>query len=589
MEDFIFGTLATEESRLNHLRKVFGGVTHNHNRLPRDPQPGQPTQIFLTLGPSHPHTRAWVYWTNDGSDPEGINGVASNGYATPLNFVSSQWETFMWGYVKTFQGEIPAQEAGRIVRYRVAAGGDNAETIADDGSYYAYYVDNDPAPEWTKEAIIYQIFADRFFCGDPSFPKIEKKPSLKCNGTLRGITYKLDYLSELGVNCLWLTPVFPSPSYHGYDATSFYDINPRLGTKEDFKELIEQAHAHGMRILMDFVPNHWSNQHPNFLEACADKNSPFVKWYTFEEHPNKYKTFFGVKTLPQINLRYAPAREHVTEAAKYWLDFGVDGFRVDYCIGPTPDFYADFRKATRTAKAQSWTFGEAVDPPDSQVTFEGGMDGSLDFMLLEALRNTFAFGKWNARMFADFLNRHEAYFPASFSRPSFLDNHDMNRFLWVAQGDTRKLKLAALCQFSLTGAPVIYYGTEVGLSQPRDMMQNGRAIHEEGRMPMLWDEAQDKDLFQFYRELIAFRKGKASLREGARETVFVNDEVLAYRRKYKNESVVCVLNTSANAVEIDLEIGEADLQVGTSPECKVKPNGSLKRVSLPAYGGVLIQ
>ena len=108
------------------------------------------------------------------------------------------------------------------------------------------------------------------------------------------------------------------------------------------------------------------------------------------------KTFFGVKTLPQTNLRYAPARQHFLDSAKYWLDFGVDGFRVDYCIGPSPDFYADFHRVTRTTKPDSWTFGGAVNPPDSQLTFEGGMDDTLDFMLLGGLRATFAFGKWSA-------------------------------------------------------------------------------------------------------------------------------------------------------------------------------------------------
>lgn len=589
MEDFIFGTLATDESRLKHLTKLHGGVTHNHNRLPRDPQPGQPTQIFLTLGPSHPHNKAWVYWTNDGSDPAGENGVASNGHATPLEPISSEWSTFMWGYIRTFRGEIPAQEAGTIVRYRVAAGGSVTETLADDGTFYAYYVDNDPPPAWTKDAVIYQIFADRFFSPAKDFPAIEDKPSLKCNGTLRGIIEKLDYLAELGINCLWLTPVFPSPSYHGYDATSFYDINPRLGTKEDFKDLIEQSHARGIRILMDFVPNHWSNQHPNFLEACADKHSPFVEWYTFEEHPHKYKTFFGVKTLPQINLRHTAARQHVTGSAKYWLDFGVDGFRVDYCIGPTPDFYADFRQATRTSNPESWTFGEAVDPPDSQLTFEGGMDGALDFMLLEGLRNTFAFGKWNARQLAEFLDRHEAYFPASFSRPSFLDNHDMNRFLWVAKGDTRKLKLAALCQFTLAGAPVIYYGTEVGLSQPRDMMQNGRAIHEEGRMPMLWGDDQNRELFDFYRELIALRKHESALRHGARETVFVDEHVLAYRRIHDGESVLCVMNTAGKDIEVTFDAPESNLQMMTNSGCSIQTEGGKKRFFLPAYGGVIVK
>jgi len=589
MEDFIFGTLATDESRIAHLRNTRGGITHAHKRLPRDPLPGQPIQIDLTVGPDHPHNQAWVYWTNDGSDPEGKNGVASNGHATPLKPIDSEWDTFLWGYIRKFRGEIPLQSAGTVIRYRLSAGQNNEETFADNGTYFAFYVDDDPPPTWTQDAIIYQIFADRFFNTTDDFPQTEDKPSLKCNGTLRGIIEKLDYIAELGVNCIWFTPVFPSPTYHGYDATSFFEINPRLGTKEDFKNLIDGAHERGMRVLMDFVPNHWSNQHPSFIEATQDQNSPYFKWYTFENWPNEYKCFFTSRGLPQINLRYPPAREHVLEAVKYWLDFGVDGYRVDYCIGPTPDFYADFRRVTWTSKPDSWTFGEAVDPPDSQLTFEGGMDGALDFMLLEGLRKTFAFGTWTAKQFAEFLDRHEAYFPPSFTRPSFLDNHDMNRFIWVAQNDIRKLQLAALCQFTLIGAPVIYYGTEVGLSQHNDVMQNGRAIHEETRLPMIWGDDQNKELLEFYRELIGIRKNESVLNHGTRETIFANEEILAYRRINGEDSVVCVMNVSEKALELDLDMPESKLLLGTSSECRIQDAGSGKRIVLPAFGGMIVK
>jgi len=595
MEDFIFGTLATDESRIAHLRDTRGGITHAHKRLPRDPQPGQPIQVELTLGPSHPYHQAWVYWTNDGSDPEGKNGTASNGYATPLKSSGAEWDTFLWGYIRKFSGVIPQQKAGTVVRYRLSAGDGDEEIFADNGTYYAFYVDNDPPPAWTKDAIIYQIFADRFFNTTDDFPQTEDKPSLKCNGTLKGIIEKLDYIAELGVNCVWFTPVFPSPTYHGYDATSFFEINPRLGTKDDFKNLIDGAHERGMRVLMDFVPNHWSNQHPSFVEATQDQNSPYFKWYTFEQWPHEYKCFFTSRGLPQINLRYPPARDHVLEAAKYWLEFGVDGYRVDYCIGPTPDFYADFRRVTRTTKPDSWTFGEAVDPPDSQLTFEGGMDGALDFMLLEGLRKTFAFGTWTAKQFAEFLERHESYFPTSFSRPSFLDNHDMNRFIWVAHNDVRKLKLAALCQFTLVGAPVIYYGTEVGLSQHNDVMQNGRAIHEETRLPMLWDEDQNNELLEFYRELIRTRKNQSALMLGTRETIFANEEVIAYRRTDSTNTLLCVMNISEKALELDLDIKESNLLLGTSPECRIQDAGgktsssSMKRIFLPSFGGMLLK
>jgi cyclomaltodextrinase / maltogenic alpha-amylase / neopullulanase len=588
MEDFIFGTLSTDESRIAYLTNTRGGVTHAQQRSPRDPLPAQAIKIDLTVGPSYPYNQAWVYWTNDRSDPYGTNGNAVNGYATPLESIDSEWATLLWGYVRRFRGEIPGQPAGTVVRYRVSAGNHSEEILADSGTYYGFYVDNDPPPAWTQDVIIYQIFADRFFSPSSDFPKIEAKPSLKSNGTLRGIIKKLEYIAELGANCLWLTPIFPSPSYHGYDATSFFEINPRLGTKEDFKELIEQAHARGIRILMDFVPNHWSSQHPTFIEATQDRNSEYFNWYTFEHWPDQYKCFFTSRGLPQINLRYPAARQHVLDAAKYWLEFGADGYRVDYCIGPTPDFYADFRRVTRAVKPDSWTFGEAVDPPNSQLTFEGGMDGALDFMLLEAMRKTFAFGKWDAKQFGEFLDRHEAYFPTTFTRPSFLDNHDMNRFLWVAGGDIRKLQLAVLCQFTLGGPPVVYYGTEAGLSQNSDVMQGGFAIHEEARLPMIWGAEQDRDLFTFYKDLISLRKTHSTLRRGTRRNLYTDDKLLVYRRSESGESLVTVLNISEYEASLELELAESILAFTTSPECKIEADGKKKRIVLPPFGGIAL-
>ena len=126
MEDFIFGTLSTNESRISHLADTRGGITHAHQRSPRDPSPEHAVQVELTIGPSYPFDRAWVYWTNDGSDPEGQNGEAINGYATPLEPVNSEWDTFLWGYIRRFRGEIPGQSAGTVVRYRMAAGGGEA-------------------------------------------------------------------------------------------------------------------------------------------------------------------------------------------------------------------------------------------------------------------------------------------------------------------------------------------------------------------------------------------------------------------------------------------------------------------------------
>jgi glycosidase len=210
-------------------------------------------------------------------------------------------------------------------------------------------------------------------------------------------------------------------------------------------------------------------------------------------------------------------------------------------------------------------------------------------MLLEAMRTTFAFGKWNAKQFAGFLDRHEAFFPKTFTRPSFLDNHDMNRFLWVARGDIRKLKLAAVCQFTLIGPPVIYYGTEVGLSQHNDVMQHGRAIHEEARLPMIWGEEQDRHLFAFYKDLIAIRKKHPSLYYGTRANIQADEKIFAFRRSHGAENLVTVLNLSEQEASLELELAESAVAFVTSPHCSVQAEGRQTRIVLPPFGGMILK
>jgi cyclomaltodextrinase len=573
MKDFIFGTLATEELRNGHVRTRRAGVSHYQARNPRDPLPGQEINLNLTIGPNHPFERAWIYWTNDGSDPVGRLGKTTNGYAIPMQKGGVEWDTAFWGYIQYFQGTIPGQQGGSVVRYYISAGEeDGVEMIADNGKIYWCYIDDDPPPSWSQDAIIYEIFVDRFFPGKEKEWLHPQTPTGFYGGTIRGINEKMYYLSELGVNVLWLTPIFPSPSHHGYDITDLFAVEPRLGNKADLRALLDEAHRCEIRILLDLVPNHVSNLHPTFQSAISDKNSPYQKWFTFTNWPDKYDTFFGVRELPQLNLREPGARKHVLDAATYWLDFGVDGFRVDYAIGPAPDFWADFRRVTRKANPDCWTFGEVVEPPDSQLNFEGSLDGCLDFNLLEAFRHAFAFQDWNANQFSSFFTRHEDFFPESFSRPSFLDNHDMNRFLWAAEGELRRLRLAALCQFSLSGAPIIYYGTEVGLSQERDVRQNGRGLPEEARLPMLWGEEQNIELLDYYRSLIKLRQKNPELHEGKLNVIHMDKNVLIYK-KGTSQRLIMALNFSNDTQQINLngnmrivlaKTGEKDVQLGES-------------------------
>lgn len=585
MEEFSFGTLATDELRLAQLKSQRRGVVHLNRIEPRDPFPGQPVAVMAQTGSDVSTARLTCRYTTDDSDPSGEQALE-----TPFEQAGIEWDTLTWGYLTSWRAWIPPQPAGTVVRYQIMAvyTGGGGHILADSGTTFCFIVDDDPPPAWAREAVIYQIFLDRFHPGNGNSWRPVRSPAEFYGGTLRGVTEKMDYLADLGVNCLWLSPCFPSPSHHGYDATDLFTIEPRLGTIDDLKTLVAEAHRHGIRVLLDFVANHVSNQHPVFQSARSDPKSPYREWFIWEKWPDVYDTFFGVKELPEINLAHPAARQHVIEAAAFWVsECDVDGYRLDYAYGPEHDFWIDFRKAVRAAKPDCWLFGEVVETAELQRSFEGRLDGALDFLLLQALRGAFAFGSWDVARLDAFLTAHEAYFPENFSRPSFLDNHDMNRFLWVTDGNTAKLRLAALCQFTLAGAPIIYYGTEVGLSQARDTRQNGLGILEEARLPMLWNEAQDRGLLNYYRKLIHLRRKHPALWRGRRQTLHVNAEAgtYAYAREDGNEELVVALNNSAETHTITLQ-GVPTTDLLTDITYPVREGGVM--ISLKPWTGVLL-
>lgn len=591
MEDFIFGKLPPVEERLRRISIRRAGITHLQDRQPFHPLPGQPLTIRLSVGPNQHCERAWVYWTTENAEPQGRQGSATRGRAVEMTCVSSEWDTPLWGYLRHFEAVLPGQPAGTVVRYRLGAGGPNGEeTLADDGALYSYYVDDDPPPAWTREAVLYQIFVDRFNPGAGHAWLNPPDLSGFYGGRIRGITEKLDDLAALGVNVLWLSPIFSSDSHHGYDAKDFYEIEPRLGSQDDLRELLDESHKRGLRVLLDLVPNHISNQHPIFQHASTVPNSPYRDWFTFTSWPEEYACFFGNPGMPRLNLRYPAARQYLLDAAAYWLEFGVDGFRVDHAIGPVPDFWADFRRVTRSVKPDSWTFGEVTDPPDVQLSFTGGMDGCLDFLLAETLRSAFAAGRWDGLRLADFLNRHDAYFPVTFSRPSFLDNHDMNRFLWAAHGDQRRLRLAALCQFSLPGQPVVYHGTEVGLSQDHDVHEAGHGL-EEARLPHPWGDQQNKDLLAYYQALIALRRGHPVIWSGKREVIHSDAHCLVYQlvSPESGQPELCVaLNLSSQSRLLTLDSSWKRVLLKTHPDCTLGEAAGQKQIQLGPLGGLVL-
>jgi glycosidase len=213
--------------------------------------------------------------------------------------------------------------------------------------------------------------------------------------------------------------------------------------------------------------------------------------------------------MPQINVANPAARDWLIDVARFWLrEYDVDGYRLDYAIGPGPDFWTDFWAACKDERADCLCFGEVIDSPDAQLAYAGRLDGCLDFHTGDAMRRTYALGKWTEGDLERFLGRHRAFFPDSFLLPTFIDNHDMDRFLFLAQGDKDALRRAAAAQMHLPGPPIIYYGTEVGLSQTLGT-QDGHGLHV-NRVPMAWGKDQDKELLAFYQKLIQERKASRS-------------------------------------------------------------------------------
>lgn len=535
MNEFIFGTLATSEKRVAAWREQREGVWHGHQLLPIAPQAGDEPIVQVTVGvPASISRLLCEIW-----QPEPMT--------FELHLDRVEWDLIGWRYVQIWTGKMPAFPPTTIVRYTLTAYPINGQPIpADKGELFSYRVGEAAEPKWAAEAVIYQIFPDRFSPGEGQSWHPTSNLSDIFGGTLSGIIEKLDYIADLGFNCIWLNPFFPDHTHHGYHATDYFAVNPRLGTMAQMQELVNQAHARGMRVLLDFVANHWGSGHATFQAALADETSEYHDWYFWEEWPHQYKTFFGVRDLPKVNVNHSAARDYLLQAAHFWLaEVGFDGYRLDHAHGVTHDFWVAFRQVVKAAKPDAWIFGEIIESPVLLRTYQGRLDGCLDFLLLQALRDTFAFRTMDLVTFDQFLQSHEAFFPEGYSRPSFLDNHDMNRFLWLVGGDVRRLKLAALCQFTLAGTPVVYYGTEVGLSQERDIRQaDGRAVMEECRLPMVWGEEQNKELHDFYRQLIHFRRAHPVLWRGKRQTVYLDERagIYAYTRSNDQETLLILLN-----------------------------------------------
>jgi len=374
--------------------------------------------------------------------------------------------------------------------------------------------------EWFRKAVFYEVFVRSF-----------QDSNGDGQGDLRGLISRLDYLNDgdpnttqdLGVNALWLMPVFDSPSYHGYDVVDYERIEPDYGTVEDFEALCAEAHRRGMKVIVDFVINHSGVAHPWFVESASSRTSPKRDWYQWRDQDPGWKQpwsqfsntatwhakngayYYGVfwGGMPDLNLQNAELRAEVKRLASLWLARGVDGFRLDaarYLIetgggtgqADTPEthaFWKEFAAHVRQVKpdavlvGENWsTTADIAKYYGSTALVPGGDELPLNFnfplseSLLEGIRGN------NGTPIAAKLAQMAATYPAGVSDAPFLTNHDMVRVGTQLNGNLGRLTSAASLLLTLPGAPFLYYGEELG-------MANGTANNDEAkRTPMPWND-----------------------------------------------------------------------------------------------------
>ncbi len=359
------------------------------------------------------------------------------------------------------------------------------------------------SPEiWWSNAVFYEIFVRSFNDSDGNGI-----------GDFNGITQKLDYLEDLGITAVWLMPIFPSPSYHGYDVMDYYGVNPQYGTMDDFKKLVEEAHKRDIRIILDLVINHTSDQHPWFKEAKKDPGSPHRDWYIWSETALDYEGPWGQRVwhsstsgfyygifeafMPDLNYNNPAVTEEMKKISTFWLtDIGVDGFRLDAAKHLIEDgviqqnteathlwyqneFYPAYKAVNPEAMTVGELFGDGLNTI-AQYIKNDQFDLAFNFQLANSFIASANTGK--AGNLPNTLKVSDKAIPDN-QYATFLTNHDQNRVMSQLGGDVNKAKLAAFFLLTSPGTPFIYYGEEIGMQ--------GRKPDENIRLPMQWSSDEN--------------------------------------------------------------------------------------------------
>lgn len=366
-------------------------------------------------------------------------------------------------------------------------------------------------PEWVKTAACYQIFPERFAIGksekDVSYVNtkwgVKPTPKSYYGGDLIGIREKLPYLVDLGVNVLYMTPVFCSPTNHKYEITDYENVDPAFGGNEALKALIEDAHKLGIKVMLDGVFNHCSCRHPFFLDAQKNgKKSPYYDWFFWRED-GSYLTFGSVKAMPKLNTGNAEVIRYFSDVAVMWMrDFGADGWRLDVSDEISHKFLRHFREAVIAQDPEAIIIGEDWH---RAVRYLNGdeYDGIMNYGVTKACLDLLAFKTIDSKAFRDRVVRlyHNYSIAANQKMLNLLGSHDTDRFLTRVKGDGQRFRTAAAIMFFYPGIPCVYYGDEIGMEGGYD---------PDCRRTFDWNEQNwDKETRNLIRQLMHLKKEPA--------------------------------------------------------------------------------
>lgn len=415
-------------------------------------------------------------------------------------------------------------------------------------------------PEWAKGCIFYQIFPERFerhssSRGDLSPWDATPTRENYLGGSLRGIIGRLNHLSALGVECIYLNPIFEGDFNHKYATTDYFKIDPMFGTEADLAELVDRAHAMNIRVILDGVFNHCGIHFAPFRDLLKNgESSPYRDWFYPKQSPIEidaacYECVGDYPYMPRLNGANSDVRKYVRNVLLYWLETAhIDGWRFD--VADELDRHAatwwreEVKRRFPDALLLAETWGDA-----SRLLGPDGFDSAMNYLFRDATVDFFARDAIPAESLRRRLNGMLMRYPEEIDHAMYnlLGSHDTARFLTEANGEKWRLKLAMAFQMLFPGAPAIYYGDEIGMTGENDPGCRGG---------MAWD-AMDAELLDWQKDMIALRKRHPAIRTGDYAALFAKGRLFAFERKTGDDRVTAIFNTGDAPETLDFtEAGE---------------------------------